>query len=139
MGRCEREELGYRRSLGELRLLDQGNGQRGFAGISPMHGNELVTQDQLNRTVLTSDLNQGHALATADLLSSDRDQIIVGWREPNKENKVGIKIFVSDTSGKTWKDYWVDDNGMACEDLQLADLDGMGRKTLSPPGGQPII
>jgi len=103
--------------------------QKFITGIEPMHGNQLTVYtrpDTLSRKVLTSDLNQGHALATADLLGLGSDQIIVGWREPNSEKKVGIKIFVK--QGEDWENYWVDDNGMAFEDLQIADLDGDGKK-----------
>jgi hypothetical protein len=121
------------RSFGEIRLL-RGSGGEIFAGITPMHGNELAIHGKASRIVLTSDLNQGHALAVSDLLSSGKDQIVVGWREPNKENKVGIKILVSDAAGKTWKDYWVDEGGMACEDLQVADLDGDGKKDIIAAG-----
>ncbi len=129
------------KSFGEVRIISGDMrvilaGRNGvFAGITPMHGNELAIHDNITKVVLTDDLNQGHALASSDLLGTGRDQIIVGWREPNKENKVGIKIFVSDISGVvTWKGYWIDDNGMACEDLQVADLDGDGKKDIIAAG-----
>lgn len=132
------------KSFGEVRV-----GGHGFVtGIEPMHGNELtvytpadnnpispVRKVSLSRTVLTSDLNQGHALATSDLLGLGSNQIVVGWREPNKENKVGVKIFIAeDASGARWQDHWIDDNGMACEDLQTADLDGDGREDIIAAG-----
>ena len=122
------------KSFGEVRVGRQGH-QKFIAGIEPMHGNQLTVYtrpDTLSRKVLTSDLNQGHALATADLLGLGSDQIIVGWREPNSEKKVGIKIFVK--QGEDWENYWVDDNGMACEDLQIADLDGDGKKDIIAAG-----
>ena len=127
------------RSFGELRKMETGKG-RVFAGISPMHGNELAIYGVNSRTVLTSDLNQGHGLATADLLTSGSDQVVVGWREPNKTTKVGIKIFVYSSTNETpkeswnWKEYWIDDNGMACEDLQIADMDGDGKKDIIAAG-----
>lgn len=118
------------KSFGEVRVA------RGFfTGVSPMHGNELGIHDSRASIVLTSDLNQGHALATDDLIASGRDQIVVGWREPNKENKVGIKIFISEPgTTPAWKNYWIDDNGMACEDLQVADLNGDGKKEIIAAG-----
>ena len=122
-------------SFGEVRISDGF-----FASISPMHGNELSVQElSLNnpssRIVLTKDLNQGHALATDDLLAFGLEQVIVGWREPNSEGKVGLKIFVSKNSNLSdWTDYWIDDNGVACEDLQLADLNGDGKKDVIASG-----
>jgi hypothetical protein len=119
-----------------------------IAGIEPMHGNELTVYTpkdkkpapplqlpKLSRTVLTSDLNQGHALGVDDLMGIRESQVIVGWREPNKEQKTGIKIFVrQDLVANAWKGFWIDDNGMACEDLQLADLDGDGKKDIIAAG-----
>jgi hypothetical protein len=118
-------------SFGEVRVA------HGFvACITPMHGNELGIYDNVANIVLTKDLNQGHALATGDLLASGRDQIIVGWREPNSEKKVGIKMFALDEGSTVpvWKEYWIDDNAMACEDLQLADLNGDNKKDVIASG-----
>ncbi len=113
---------------GEVRLGYLGDSSRLFmATIEPMHGNQLVVyqgKDFRNRALLTDDLAEGHALACADLLGLGRDQIVVGWREPNAQGKVGIRIFVPvDTAGDGWMHYLIDDNGMACEDLKVADLD----------------
>lgn len=131
------------RSFGEIRSANAGNF---IAGIEPMHGNELTVyalpdgkgvssanSRSLVRTVLTSDLAQGHALAVADLLASGNEQVVAGWREPNKENKVGIKLFVRGGASE-WTDYWIDDNDMACEDLQVADLDGDGKADIIAAG-----
>lgn len=125
------------RSFGELRSGRVGDR---IAGIEPMHGNELTlyasrgTKD-FQRTVLTTELNQGHALAVADVLGDGNPQVIVGWREPDKSGKVGIKIFLEEgkDSGK-WNPFWVDDNGMACEDLQVADLDADGKADIIAAG-----
>jgi hypothetical protein len=107
-----------------------------------MHGSELTTYMQSvsesgrpateTRTVLTAELNQGHALAVHDLLGLGSNQVVVGWREPNAEKKVGIKIYVQ--QGGSWVNFWVDENGMACEDLQLADLNGDGRTDIIASG-----
>jgi hypothetical protein len=132
------------RSFGEVRA----GGKQLVAGIEPMHGNELTVYTPadtktiafqqpltLHRTVLTSDLNQGHGLATADLLNQGRLQVVAGWREPDQAGKVGIKIFIAeDGTGAKWQSHWIDDNGMACEDLQVADLNGDGKQDIIASG-----
>ncbi len=117
---------------GEVRLgkLNPDSENYFITTIEPMHGNRLMVyqgEDFSNRSVLFDDLAEGHALACADLLGLGRDQIVVGWRNPNSQGKVGIKIFVPvDDSGEGWMHYWIDDNDMACEDLKIVDLDADG-------------
>lgn len=119
-------------AFGEIRVSRTND----VAGIQPMHGNQLVVysgEGSGARNVLTTDMNQGHALAFEQMLSSG-EQIIAGWREPDAAKKTGIKIFVYQPEEKNWKDYWVDDNGIACEDLQVADLNGDGKKDIIAAG-----
>jgi hypothetical protein len=105
--------------LGEVRF---GNGGA-FYCIEPMHGNKLTYySDKDVRSVLDSTLNQGHALAKGNVMNEGKgmEQIIVGWREPDKNGQTGIRIFVPAAGG--WVPYWIDQGGMACEDLAVADL-----------------
>ncbi len=101
-----------------------------LVAIEPMHGNELAIYEPTGkasavRRTITSTLDDGHALACADLLGLGRNQIVAGWRaNANKLARVGIKMWVPDASGSAWKDYSIDDNQMACEDLAVADLNG---------------
>lgn len=114
---------------------------RFLAAIEPWHGNSLVVYGQAasgqpwKRTVLADDLGEGHGLACADLLGRGSDQIVVGWRKPNADRKVGIRLFVPQAqSGSQWHSQLVDDNRMACEDLKIADLDGDGRPDIVASG-----
>ena len=71
---------------------------RFLAAVEPWHGNTLVVYTPSSRgrpwqrTVLADDLDEGHGLACADLLGLGCDQIVVGWRNPNAEKKVGIRL-----------------------------------------------
>lgn len=115
---------------GEVRRGRLGPDRAFIASVEPMHGQQLVVykgDDYAERLVLSDNLQQGHALACADFLGLGYDQIVVGWREPNREGKVGIKLYVPvDDQGDGWMHYYLDEDGMACEDLKVADLDRDG-------------
>ena len=95
------------------------------AFISPMHGNEVcVLGDQRNHHVLDDTLNQGHAIAIADVLESvGSREVIAGWRTPDKDGKTGIKIYTKE--GEAWNTH-VLDHEIATEDLKVADIDDDG-------------
>lgn len=122
--------------IGEIRRLDNG---KGIATIQPMHGNLLqvesgfyafskprtpVSDKQVS--VLTDMFSQGHALVCGDFLGIGSDQIVAGWRNPNADKKVGVRLFKPQEQGNI-EGYPLDDSvRMACEDIQAADLDGDG-------------
>lgn len=129
---------------GEVRMGKLPGGKRFIATVEPMHGNQLViytaptpgsTRKFWQRHVLDKDLIEGHALACGDLIGIKSDQIVVGWRGKKQGDKVGIKMFVPlDVDGLNWKQTLIDDNGMACEDLKLADFDSDGRLDIVASG-----
>lgn len=113
-----------------------------LATIEPMHGNQLVTylspgSSTSERRVLTDRLVDGHALASGDLLGLGGDQIVVGWR--GKPGQVGSTTGVAlwaplDSSGRAWRESVIDPDGMACEDLLLADLNADGKLDIVAAG-----
>ena len=122
---------------GEIRI-GNGNGKRFLAVIEPFHGDKLVhyqvdpKDNTMARTVLDDNLNQGHAIATGDLNGSGHDEIVAGWRNANSNGDIGVKMYYR--AGDEWKSEWVDQGGMACEDLRIADLDADGRLDIVAAG-----
>lgn len=128
---------GIDRGIGEIRYGSLG-GVDFLTTIEPMHGNEVaiyLLEDEPERHLLDDSLHEGHALAAADLLGLGRDQVVAGWRNPDEDGKVGIKLYVpDDESGARWETYLIDDDNMAAEDLIVADLDGDGRPEIIAAG-----
>ena len=126
--------------VGEVRLAIVGK-RPVIAAVEPMHGNKLVAyvpkegnSDDADRIVLDDTIREGHALAFEDVLDIDRPQIVVGWRVPNKDVKVGLKLYVPNADATKWEQHVIDDNKMACEDLKVADLDGDGKLDIIAAG-----
>ncbi|MGI8603114.1 MAG: FG-GAP and VCBS repeat-containing protein [Verrucomicrobiales bacterium] len=137
------EKDGWRSVPLRYQGMDKGIGEvRGFsqdilAMIQPMHGNQVTLYHQdFNPVVLDESLNEGHALVCEALLGRGFPEVVAGWRQPDKEGKVGLKMYVrDDSSGKeSWSTHLVADNTMACEDLVAADLNGDKKQDLVASG-----
>jgi hypothetical protein len=124
---------------GEVRNGKLPDGKRFVVTIEPFHGHMLSLYTPANpgdvwtRVVLDDTLKAGHALACGDLLGVGHDQIVAGWRNRNQAGKVGIRLYAHQPDG-AWKEYVVDDNRMACEDLRLADMNGDGKLDIVAAG-----
>ncbi len=122
--------------VGELRGGKFDTSREFLATIEPMHGNTLAVYrlqgakaGRPERKVLTDQLNEGHALATGDIVGGKGTEIVVGFRgNPGKPSPIGIRLWTAmdeDGTGE-WRESVIDDSQMACEDLVLADLDADG-------------
>ncbi|MFN8348224.1 MAG: VCBS repeat-containing protein [Spirosomataceae bacterium] len=130
--------IGEGTGVGEVRRGYLPNKQPFVAAVAPWHGNQLVVFNPQTNTkkVVTDRLNQGHAVVCGDFLGVGYSQIAVGWRNPNADKKVGVRLFVpKDADGENWEEFLLDESVMmACEDLQAADLDNDGDLDLIASG-----
>jgi len=124
------------KSLGEVNMGSAGDATPIMAAIEPVHGNEVTVYvprkegaslSQADRVVLDEDLHEACALAVADFIGQGRDQVVAGWRKPDKNGRVGIKLYTPFNSlWEAWNISLVDGGDMSCEDLTVADLNNDG-------------
>ena len=133
-----RQLQGLTYGAGEVRMGKSASGNNFIATIEPMHGDKVVVypqDDATKRIVLDDNIKEGHALAAADFIGTGSNQVVAGWRTPNKDSTVGIKLYTKiDPAGTQWESQWIDKNGMACEDLQVMDLNKDGKPDIVASG-----
>lgn len=129
------------RGCSEIKTGRLPNGKRYLATVEPWHGNKVVVYTPgaagaWERNVLDESLREGHGISCANVDGRPGDELLIGWRGPDAQNKrVGVAVYTAqDGAGAKWEKRLVDDNGMACEDLTTGDLDGDGRVDLVASG-----
>jgi len=115
---------------GEIKLGSV-KGARYLATVEPWHGNSVVvykeTPSLWARTVIDDSLSQAHALGWADFDGDGDDELAAGWRG----TPWGLALYK--LAGGAWKKTIIDD-GVAVEDLAVADLNADGRPDIIAGG-----
>lgn len=118
-----------------------------IATIEPWHGHQVVvytkptadrpSKDGLwNRQVLDEELKWGHAVWCANLDDDDAEELIIGIRDDlGKDRRCGVRIYdPQDSAGQKWERQFVDQGGVAVEDLAVDDLNGDGKAEIVAVG-----
>ncbi len=130
------------RGSSEVKLGKLLDGDTFLATIEPWHGSQFVVYwgDRIagalekNRHVIGESVTWGHAVWCADFDLDGDDEVVVGQRDPNPKVEgegrgPGVLIYDPKPGSNpiAFDRQWVDDGGIALEDLVVADLDGDGR------------
>ncbi|MEZ5354914.1 MAG: VCBS repeat-containing protein [Bryobacteraceae bacterium] len=108
------------------------NKRRFIASIEPWHGNQVViyqeSSRQWTRTVIDTELNDGHTIVAADLDGDGRDEVVAGYRGSGRS----VHIYrATGAAGSRWERTKLDDGGIAAAACATADLNGDGRPDIA--------
>jgi hypothetical protein len=135
------------RGSSEIKQGKLKNGRKFIATIEPWHGHQVVVYTEpadptklWDRHVIDQQLRWGHAVSCADLDGDGNDELIIGVRDDLSQKaheRRGVRIYkVLDEKGAKWARHFVDEGGVAVEDLAVADLNGDGRSDIVAVGRQ---
>lgn len=106
-------------------------GGRFMAAIEPWHGNQVAvydeTKDGWQRRLLTSDIQDGHTIQTADFNHDGNDAIIVGARGTHN-------VLLYANKEGTWDGFTLDDD-LPAASCAVADMNNDGRPDIVCIGG----
>ena len=119
-------------------------GQRFIGAIEPWHGHEVVVylepEDKSTpwqRFMLDDTFDQRHGVDTVDLDGGGDDELVAGYRGPNKKHNkpTSLKAYdpVDPANGK-WTTHWIDDGDMALEDVRIVDMNADGKPDIVAAG-----
>jgi hypothetical protein len=122
---------------GEVKMGRAGK-QRFIATVEPYHGNNFTIYTEprkkgglWTKQVADTQIFDGHGLGWADFDGDGQEELAAGWRG---NPTVGVVVYKRDPAGEWKRIAFVDDGGMACEDLVVADLDGDQRPEIIAGG-----
>jgi hypothetical protein len=88
----------------------------------------LPEGQQWKRVVIEDKMENGHALAVADLNGDGRDEVVSGFR--GKGFQLSIYQAV-DLTGEHWQKTVLDDGGIAAADCVIEDFNGDGKPDIA--------
>jgi hypothetical protein len=119
---------------GEVKIGQVG-GRRMFATVDPWHANSIAIYAEQKgpwaKTVIETELSEGHALGWADFDGDGSDELAAGWRGAKQP---GVAIYAVNRDGTLRTKTMIDATGMATEDLAVADLNGDKRPDIVAAG-----
>lgn len=95
---------------------------------TPSLADSLFRHGNIHRMIIDTKIVGAKGLGMADFMGLGRDQIVVGAQKTDSSHAFGIQFYVP--FNPYWEavdSYWIDRNGIDCENLKIADMDADGK------------